>query len=88
MTFALYIVLVIGLLIGGLNILPNASDLPPTIIASISTVIGYVKAFNFILPVGETILAVTIILIYEFFMWGWHATVGIIKFFRGSSAGE
>lgn len=88
MTFAIYIVLIMGMVIGGLNVLPDASSLGTNFTNSIQIIIGYSKAFNFLLPVNETLICVGLVLVYEFIFWSWHWTIKIIKFFRGHSDGS
>lgn len=88
MTFAIYIVLFLGFFVAGLNILPDAGALDGGISAAFSTIIGYMKAWNFLLPISELLAAVSLALTFELFVWGWHAFRWITHLLRGSSSGE
>jgi len=88
MTFAIFFILILGLFIGGLNLLPTIGDSGTAVTNGIILLTGWLKTWNFILPISEMILAIKIIIYYELILWGWHAIKGIIKWFRGHSAGE
>jgi len=87
MTFAIFIILILGLFIGGLNILPTMGDSGTTITNSIILLVGWLKTWDFFLPVSEVFQALRIVLIYELVTWGMIATWRTIRFIRGHSDG-
>lgn len=89
MTFGIYIVLVIGLLLGVLNFLPTAAALDPQVLTAILTFSAKLKSMQFIgLPVDHTLLAVKYTIYYELIIWTWIGVVKLVKFFRGNHSGE
>jgi len=87
MTFAIFFVLILGLFIGGLNLLPTIGDSGTAVTNGIILLTGWLKTWNFILPVDEVFQALRIVLWYEIVTWGMVATWRIIKFLRGNSDG-
>lgn len=88
MTFAIYIILVLGVFIGLLNILPTATSLGINFQPAISTLAGYMMSFDFIFPIHELFLFLKLFIYLEIAIWTWKISIGIIKFLRGHSAGE
>jgi len=87
MTFAIYIILVLGVFIGALNILPNATDYAFSFAPSITLVAGYMKAWDFLFPIHELITLVTAFVAFEISVWVWHVLWKVVKFLRGHSDG-
>jgi len=87
MTFAIFIVLVLGLFIALLNILPSVESLGIPIGSSIATLISYARAWDFIFPIHETITLVGIVIAFEVSVWIWHVSWKIVKMIRGHSDG-
>jgi len=87
MTFAIFIVLFLGLFIGVLNVLPTAAILSTTITSSIGVIIGYMKAWDFLFPITELFIAVGVIFTFELTVWFWHVMVKVLHFIRGGNAG-
>jgi len=87
MTFAIFIGLVLALFIAFLNVLPVATTLNPVFISSIVTMVGYLKAWNFFLPITELLYCVGIVAVYEFTWWTIRNLTKFIKFIRGHSDG-
>jgi len=87
MTFAIYIVLVLGVFIGLLNILPDASSYAFSFQPSIALVVGYMKSWDFLFPVTELLTLVGAFVTFEISVWTWHVLWKVIKFLRGHSDG-
>jgi len=87
MTFAVFIVLILGFLIAILNFLPDAGNLPIGISNAIYGKVGTLKAWNWLLPVNELLTAVKVVISYEVIVWAWHTLVKIAKYLRGHSDG-
>jgi len=88
MTFAIFIVLALGLFVGLLNFLPVAQSLPSEFASSIIYVIGTMKAWDFLLPITELFVCVGIVVTYEVAIWTYlHVAIPVVKFVRGSHAG-
>jgi len=87
MTFAVFIVLILGFLIAILNYLPTAGVLPINIANAIYVMVGYLKAWNWLLPVSELLTAIKVVIGYEVIVWAWHTLVKIAKYLRGHSDG-
>jgi len=87
MTFAIFIVLVLGLFIAVLNALPVATAFSPAFSSSVLIIIGYMKAWNFLLPITELFVCVGIVLAFELAIWFWHAIKWTIHFIRGTNTG-
>jgi len=88
MTFAIWFVLILGLLVGVLNILPTAGLLPLAISSGITTVVGLMKAWNFLLPITELLVCAGIVTVYYLTIWGVHALIKIYHAIRGSNQGN
>jgi len=87
MTFAIFIVLVLGVFVTLLNILPAVTAFSLPIGSSIITIIGYMKAWNFLIPIQELLIVILVIISFEIAIWTWHVLWKVIKFLRGSSDG-
>jgi len=87
MTFAIFIVLVLGLFIALLNILPLASAYAFSFTPSIATIVGYMKAWNFMFPITELITLVSAFVTFELAIWAWHVSWKVVKMIRGHSDG-
>ena len=87
MTFAVFIVLILGLFIAILNFLPVATALPFAFLSSFGLVISYVWAWNFLLPIQEGLIAFGIVIGYELTVWVIHVLWRVVRFIRGSTDG-
>lgn len=87
MTFAFFIILILGLFVAGLNALPVAVPISAGFLSSITMMAGYLKAWDWLLPVTELIISLKIVLGYELTVWLMIATWRVIKFIRGHSDG-
>lgn len=87
MTFAIFIGLFLVLFVAFLNWLPVAGGLDSGISAAIFTIIGSMKAWNFIFPISELFTCVLIILAYEVLYWGYKAVLGAVHLIRGTNSG-
>ena len=87
MTFAIYIILILGVFIGLLNILPTATALGFSFKPAIIVIVGYMKAWDFMFPIHELLIFVGIFVGFEITLWGWSTGWAIVKFLRGHSDG-
>lgn len=88
MTFGIFIILALGLLVGIINILPVAGPLSTGISSGIILIIGMMKAWNFLLPISELLICVGIVLVYEVTVWGIHVLWRIYHAVRGNTNGN
>jgi len=88
MTFAIYIVLFLSFFIAVLNFLPLAGTLPVAISSSITLVVGYMKAWNFLLPISDIFICVGILTTYYLLVWFWHALKYVVSIIRGNQSGS
>lgn len=88
MSFAIYIVLILGFFIGILNVLPSAGALSSSFSDSFIILVGYLKAWNFIFPVSELFALLGLVIIYESLVWVMHVLFRVVKFLRGNSDGS
>jgi len=87
MTFAIYIVLIIGLFIAFLNLLPVATVLGFSFAPAIVTIVSYMRAWDFMFPIHELFFFLTIIIGLEITLWSIKAGSRVIKFLRGHTDG-
>jgi len=87
MTFAIFIVLILGLFIAVLNILPLASAYAFSFAPSVATIVGFMKAWDFMFPVHEILALVVAFFVFEISIWTWQVLWRIVKFIRGHSDG-
>jgi len=87
MTFAIFIVLILGVFIALLNILPTVASLGFPVGSAIITIIGYMRAWDFLLPIHEILVLVLIVISFEISIWTWHVLWRVVKFLRGHSDG-
>jgi len=80
-TSAIFIVLFLGFLVAGLNILPVAGGLSVSISSAIAIIIGYMKAWNFFFPITELFICFGIVMTIEIVIWGWHGIKWLIHLF-------
>lgn len=85
MTFAIYIFLSLGLLTAILNVLPVAGPSLAAFFESMVLVFGYMKAWNFLLPISEMFICLGVVIAYEVGVWGVHALLAAYKWVRGMS---
>jgi len=88
MTFAIFIILVLGLFIAILNILPTAAALGFSFAPSVATIVAYMNAWNFMFPIHELLYCVGIVVGLEIAIWVWKILMGTAKFIRGHSDGS
>jgi len=82
MTQTIFTLAIIALLLVGINLLPNISSYP-TITDGITTIAGYMKAWNFIFPIDVLFICVVIVTITEFGIWTFKGTRWVLHFLRG-----
>jgi len=87
MTFAIFIVLILGLFIALLNILPLASAYAFSFAPSVAIIVGYMKAWDFMFPIHELLTLVIAFFVFEIAVWTWHVLWKVVKFIRGHSEG-
>jgi len=87
MTFAIFIVLILGLFIAFLNLLPIASALSFSFTPSVIAIVNFMKAWDFIFPIHELFVMLSIFVGLELTLWGLKQLRAIIKFIRGHSDG-
>jgi len=88
MTFAIFIVLVLGVFIALLNILPPITAFSFDAGSAISMIIGYMRAWDFLLPIHETLLLMISMISFEVSIWVWHVSWKVVKMLRGHSDGS
>jgi len=88
MTFAIFIILVLGVFIGLLNVLPNATALGFSFQAAISSIVGFMNAWDYLFPIHELLTIVAIFIGFEIAVWIWHVSWKVVKFIRGHSDGN
>lgn len=86
MTFAIFILILLGVFVALLNALPPVSALPVSNIALI-WIIGQARAWDFLLPIHELFTLLYAVIIYEVTVWIWHVSWRVVKFLRGHSDG-
>lgn len=86
MTTAIFLILFFSFFIAVLNYLPVASATTPAFIVAIGTLVGYMKAWNFLFPIIELFICVGIVVTFEIFVWTWHVLLWIIKKVRGATS--
>jgi len=87
MTFAIYIVLILGVFIALINIAPTAAALGINITPALVSLFGYLKAWNFLFPIQESLVLMGIVISFEVTVWLWRNSAGILRFLRGHSDG-
>lgn len=87
MTFAIFIVLALGLFIALLNVLPAATALPFGFTPAITAIVGYLNAWDYLFPIHELLTLVAIFIGFEIAIWVWHVSWRVVKFIRGHSDG-
>jgi len=85
MTTAIFLILFFAFFIAGLNFLPVADTTPPVLITSIGTLVGYMKAWNFLFPISELFWAVSIFIGFELTMFIWYALNWVFRKIRGAT---
>jgi len=87
MSFAIFIVLILGLFIALLNVLPLATSLSFSFTPAVVLITGYMRSWDFLFPIHELFSCVLIVITFELSVWGWHAGYRVVKFIRGHSDG-
>jgi len=87
MTFAIYIVLIIGLFVAFLNLLPVAGALGVSIGPAIISITAYMKSWDFMFPIHELFIMLSIFIGLEITLWSLKQGARVIKFLRGHSDG-
>jgi len=85
MTFAIFIVLVFGVFIALLNILPPIDAFSFNVSGAITTIISYMRAWDFLFPIKEMLLLLLAVIAFEVSIWTWHVSWKVVKFLRGHS---
>jgi len=87
MTFAIFIILILGLFIALLNVLPTAAALGFSFQPAVVTIVAYMRAWDFMFPIHERMAFVVIFVGFEITIWTWHVLWRVVKFIRGHSDG-
>jgi len=87
MTFAIFIILVLGLFIAILNILPTAAALSFSFTPAVIKIIAIMHAWDYLFPIHELIQIVGVMIVYELGVWIWHVLFRVAKFIRGHTDG-
>lgn len=87
MTFAIFFILILGVLLAFLNIIPTADSLGFSFQPAVETIVGYMKAWDWIFPIHELFVFLTIYVGLEITLWTLRTLRDIIKFLRGHSDG-
>jgi len=85
-TFAAFMVIVIGILVAVVIALPQAVPIDPAYLTMITNSFGTLKAWNSYLPITEGLVMLGIILSIEIATWFWRNTSRIIRFIRGTNS--
>jgi len=85
MTTAIFLILFFALFVAVLNFLPVASATTPAFITSIGTLVGYMKAWDFLFPISELFICVGIVVGFEVIVWSWNALTWVLKKVRGAT---
>lgn len=85
MTLILFLIAFFALLIAGLNLLPVGS-LPAEISTSFETLVGTMKAWEFLLPINTLFLALVFVVSVDLALLGWWIIKWMITLVRGGSA--
>jgi len=87
MTFAIFIILVLGVFIGLLNVLPPVSAFPIDGGNALGSIVAFMKTWDFLLPVTEIMVLGGIVVAVELSIWVWRISMKVIRFIRGHSDG-
>jgi len=87
MTFAIFIVLILGVFVTLLNLLPNVASFGFDATSAITTIMSYMRAWDFLFPIHEMLLLLAAVISFEVSVWIWHVLWRIVKFLRGHSDG-
>jgi len=87
MTFAIFIVLILGVFVTLLNLLPTVASFGFDAGTAVSTILGYMRAWDFLFPIHETLILLAGVISFEVSIWVWHVSWRIVKFLRGHSDG-
>jgi len=87
MTFAVFIVLVFGVFVTLLNLLPPVSAFGFDASGAVTTIIQFMRAWDFIFPIHELLILVASVISFEISIWVWHVSWRVVKFLRGHSDG-
>jgi len=85
MTFAIFIVLILGLFIAFLNVLPVAGALSFSFTPAILSIVSFMKAWDFLFPIHELFVFLGIYIGLEITLWTLKQARSVIKFIRGHS---
>jgi len=88
MTTAIFLFLAIGLIVAGLNFLPDTTgnDLPIEMSNAVVYFVQIMKGWNWLFAIDTLFTCVGIVLIYEIIIWTWfHILKPLIKLLRGST---
>lgn len=85
-TFAAFIVLILGALVALVIALPVASPLDPAYLSIITSSFASLKAWNSYLPITEGLTLLGIILGIDLAVWTWKNVSRLVKFVRGTTS--
>lgn len=83
----LYIVGIFGLVIGAFALMPDASSypVPPAFTDGLSTIVGYMKSLDFLLPFSTLVDVLQIAIAFHLAIFLWRRMWMLIRTARGSS---
>ena len=70
MTLAIYVIAFIAFFITGLNLLPTGT-LSPEIATGFITIVQYMKAWSFLLPIDSLFTALLVVVVADLALLGW-----------------
>ena len=88
MTFAIYIVIIIGVFIAFLNLLPIATTIGFSFTPAVITIVGYMRAWDFMFPIHELFYFLGAFITIEIVLWSLRNGAKVIKFLRGHGDGS
>lgn len=86
MTTAIFLALFFIVFVAVLNWLPLAGATLPAFSTAITTLVGYMKAWDFLFPITELFICVGIVVSFEVIVWSWHALNYALKKIRGATS--
>jgi len=83
MIFAVFIILILGLFIGFLNILPVAGALSFSFEPAVESIVGFLRAWDWLFPIHELLAYLVIFIGLEIALWTLRQLRSVVKFIRG-----
>jgi len=86
MTLLLFLIAFVSFFFLALNFLPTANPLPPAFSDGFSSIIGFMKAWDFLFPITEMLILFSFIVSVEFSLWFFRWIWRLIVLIRGSNS--